>query len=403
MSAAAGVDSRWTTRLLLAISALAMAHAAACGVADGDGAPQSVVRTDSAGVEIVENHAPEWQPDGGWTVQQTPSLQIGRVDGTEDQLLHGVVTARYVAEGVLVAQHTELRFYNRDGALTRRLGGQGDGPGEFQRIQSAIVCDDRVWAADIMTPRVTAFDVEGDAHSFSLPVIGPGQLRTIALQACTDGVLAVTNGAASSTSPNGAGIERRTQLLISMQESDGSPDSVMSYPGTEVVDGLMVPFGRTTLLRATGDAIYLADTGVPEVRVLDHSGNLHRIIRLAMEPRPVGTVEIARIREQYLAGLPPSLLEEIEPRFEAAPVPDAMPYFSSLLAASDGTLWLRSYQPFRDAAVTHWQVIDPSGRWLGGVDLPDDFTPHEFGDGAVLGVWLDENEVEHVREYAVGR
>ena len=53
--------------------------AAACtlddGIPDSQG-PQVTVR-DSAGIEVVENHFPEWDPAGFWTVDSEPEFVLG--------------------------------------------------------------------------------------------------------------------------------------------------------------------------------------------------------------------------------------------------------------------------------------------------------------------------------------
>jgi len=80
---------------------------------------------------------------------------------------------------------------------------------------------------------------------------------------------------------------------------------------------------------------------------------------------------------------------------------ETMPWFSLLQTGADGTLWLQHYQPFFDKPVSRWMVIDSTGVWLGDVDLPPGFTPYEFGDGEVLGIWRDDLGIEYVHGYAI--
>lgn len=42
-------------------------------------------------------------------------------------------------------------------------------------------------------------------------------------------------------------------------------------------------------------------------------------------------------------------------------------------------------------------VLDPGGRWLGRVEVPEDFRVMEIGMDEVLGVWHDELDVQHPR------
>ena len=44
-------------------------------------------------------------------------------------------------------------------------------------------------------------------------------------------------------------------------------------------------------------------------------------------------------------------------------------------------------------------MFDTEGRWLGMVETPRQFTVNEIGADYVLGVWLDDLDVQHVRMY----
>jgi hypothetical protein len=48
-----------------------------------------------------------------------------------------------------------------------------------------------------------------------------------------------------------------------------------------------------------------------------------------------------------------------------------------------------------------WIVIDSDGRWLGTVDLPGGFELFRVYEDALLGVWKDSLDVEHVRLHAL--
>jgi hypothetical protein len=180
-------------------------------------------------------------------------------------------------------------------------------------------------------------------------------------------------------------------------------DTLISFQGPETYSGLRVPFGRNTLVGAADTLLYLAETGEPEVRVLGLDGRTHRVVRLEMPVRSVTSDDIERIRAQYLEGLSPGIVAEIQPRLDAVPIPATMPYFSQLKVSTDGTVWLQHYQPFREEEVTRWAAVDPTGAWLGDVSLPNSFAVHEFHADYVIGLWRDEFDVEFVRRYSIQR
>jgi hypothetical protein len=165
--------------------------------------------------------------------------------------------------------------------------------------------------------------------------------------------------------------------------------------------GLMVPFGRRTLVAALDTLLYLAETGDPEIRVLGVDGTTRRVIRLGMPVREVTSADVERIRAQYLAGHSPSIVAELQALLEAVPVAATMPYFSQLKVAADGTVWLQYYQPFRDEEVTHWTVVDSAGAWLGDVVMPEGFSVHQVHGDSVIGTWRDELGVEFIRRYTI--
>lgn len=84
------------------------------------------------------------------------------------------------------------------------------------------------------------------------------------------------------------------------------------------------------------------------------AGDLRRILRRIRPPVDVREADIARIREQYLGGLPDLLVQEI-------------------------------------------------GSRLAEVELPARFAAHQFGLDDVIGVWRDEFDVEYVRVYPINK
>jgi hypothetical protein len=63
----------------------------------------------------------------------------------------------YVGE----AQDAQIRVYDASGALLRRIGGKGSGPGEFENPPNFGVEGDTVWAYDPSARRITLFKRDG--------------------------------------------------------------------------------------------------------------------------------------------------------------------------------------------------------------------------------------------------
>jgi hypothetical protein len=377
--------------------------ATACGDPAGGGAA-GYVMTDSAGVAIAENGGPAWRVGAGWRVDPVPVLSIGEAEGPAERVLHGVRSVRFASRsdelpGYLVAQATELRTYDAGGGLVGTYGRAGEGPGEFARIGAAVPCPGGGAAVvDLLRPRLTVFE-DGVVRTLPMPAWAAGGLNDVVPAHCAGGVVL----GRTTVSGGGSGIRRDRLVAVRIDLAAGAMDTILSVAGGEVFEGLLVPFGRMGLLAFTATQIHSADTGRPEIRVHDLDGRLVRVIRLAPPERRVTDADRVRIRAQYLAGVPQGAREEIEPRLDAVTIPDVMPYFSGLHAGADGTLWVRPYQAFRDETVSEWWAVSAAGRWLGAVELPAGFDPHEFTADAVVGVHRDELGIERVRVHALDR
>jgi len=86
-------------------------------------------------------------PDAGFT-------RIRDVDVDEDGRIY-----------VLESGAQEIRVLAPDGSVERRIGREGDGPGEFRRAYAIGVSGDTVWALDSRLDRITLFDREGEVLS----------------------------------------------------------------------------------------------------------------------------------------------------------------------------------------------------------------------------------------------
>jgi hypothetical protein len=105
----------------------------------------------------------QWSIDDPPQLVAEPGLRIGDVEDPDagfsriayvDVDRDGNV---FVGEGL----DTEIRVYSPEGELLRRIGRQGEGPGEFQRLPRFGIHGDTVWAYDLGLRRITLFDRTG--------------------------------------------------------------------------------------------------------------------------------------------------------------------------------------------------------------------------------------------------
>jgi hypothetical protein len=134
----------------------------------------------------------------------------------------------YVGEG----GDAQIRVYSPDGRLLRRIGREGEGPGEFRRAPRFGVVNDTVWAFDYALRRITLFTREG-------ALLSTGQVTPVRIPTptCYGYVLP------ESMRPDG----RFTSRLGSIQCSRNDPPS-----GVQPGDSMPVP---RVLFDATGTPV----------------------------------------------------------------------------------------------------------------------------------------------------
>ena len=121
------------------------------------------------------------------------------------------------------------------------------------------------------------------------------------------------------------------------------------------------------------------------------------------------------LREWYLerVGSSPEvndqMLERIRADLESARFAETVPPMSAMVVDNGGNLWVEqfrwfvSYERAPVAQPTSWSVFDPTGVWLGDVEVPSGFILHEVTSDLVLGFEIDEMDVREIYAYPLHR
>jgi hypothetical protein len=385
---------------------------AACSAERND-ASRPVVR-DSAGVAIVENGLPTEALER--PVDSTPKLTIGGAVGGADYDLNQIRGAVRLSDGRIVVADNSLgvNFYDSTGTFLKRAGRKGKGPGEFEQMMSLWVSPgDSVLLFDISTRRVSVFSPEGE-------YVGQVDLAQQGFMAPTgrldDGTIVAMGFSFNPSDMPAKGTVYRNPLpILLVAPSGGVPDTMAKFEGMEVYSEelsfggrtfptpMAVQFGRNTTVAASGDRIYVGDNGKPEIAVYGREGNLLKIIRTAYTP--VRVTEEARQAQQEenlgqitrTPGIPPAMLGQAEDMIRRAKYAEAMPPYQTLVVARNGILWVQEYgQP---GGPLRFSIHDTTGARIARTWLPARFRVMDIGPDYVLGLWRDENDLEHVRLY----
>jgi hypothetical protein len=373
-----------------------------------------VAQRDSAGVIIVESRGPAWVEAAGWIVEVDPVLNIGLVEGAAEYQFSRIAGALRTPGGRIVVADggsQEIRFFDREGRFLRSIGGRGGAPGEFQQIVSmGYGPGDSIWVFDFGARRFTVLSADGGpARTWS---IGGALSAVGAVGRLGDGSFVVRefwgSGSHSGEVRSGLG---RDPAAVAHYSSDGLRfDTIGVFPGREVYIGseegravMSAPlFARGTSAAVSDDEIFIGDQEAFEVGLHSPDGALRRSIRLSGVDLRISRTDIDLAIEQQLAGQPSERQAMIRSHFENMDVPETKPAYGRLMVDAEENLWVGEYvpYPYQPAA---WRVFAVDGSLLGTVRVPERFQVHQIGDDWMLGVWLDEVDVEHVRLYRIDK
>lgn len=399
---------RRATTWIAAGSALLLL-AAGCG-SGGESRPGVEVRRVATeggdSVTVVESPAPARAEGEGWSVVDTPSVAIGAGDGP-GQALSDVAGAARLSDGRIVVangQPPELRWFGPDGALIRRVGGEGEGPGEFLQITDFHrTGPDSLLVLDFDALRISVFDDTGGYRgSLSLREVIAGGDRPLYVF----GIAATVPGRGRLLSPGHVGRDAPEGTVY----FDSMPAPVLG-PGGSVVDSLAhfraemysspggrgraLPFGRVTRTAGGPDGVWVGDGTAAEATLLAPSGDPVRVLRWGYE-RPPARSRIEAVRERRLEGAGPEERQRIRKRLGEQPLPDRVPAYSQLVVDAGGRLWAERYRRRDYRGPTRWDVVDPEEGWLGTVEVPRNLDVQQIDEDGILGLWRDELDVENV-------
>lgn len=389
---------------------------ASCSPESAESDRSPVVVRDSAGVTIVENHAPARAPGGGWRLGPEPELAIGTLDGSPAHTF-SAPRPHFLSDGrILVAElaQNELRYFSADGEHLRTVGGAGDGPGEFARLSRIVVLDgDTVLAFDGGHMRFTAFDSSGDLIGVTTPRL-PTDTRSARFFGVAESLRALGRHFIDED-PSGLSRDRFEVVLL---DPAGASRTVLDtlderrIVRREAAGGILLttrlPFEASPVVSAGNGRIYLSPADRFEVRVHTPDGTLERVIRL---DRPV-----RRVTEDFIT----RYLEELEDQFARFDTPpdfrDAFREMNEQAARSSETLpairdfhveesghllvvpWTLTWEPTPPLL-----VFDAQGRWVGELEVPEGHAVTDLALDRAATAWQDGLEVNYVRVFSLDR
>jgi hypothetical protein len=377
---------------------------AGCG-APGEEASTYQVR-DSAGITIVENESPAWPPGEAWRLSDEPELRIGQVEGENEYLLMGPLSALRLRDGTIVVSNTgteEIRWYDAAGRFLWRAGGRGGGPGEFSNLVWIYpLGEDSIVAWDDSPPRIAFFHRDGSFGRSVRPGNPGGVLRGV----FPDGSLLLAEHSDWSNRPSEGRI-RQPARSYRLDSQGAIIDSLPFFPGREFQfrtrrRSVMLsppPFDRRTVFAVSGDGFFAGSQNDNEIGYYDRHGQLATLLRWPGGNRAVSEADIEAYRSYHFERADDeNARRRIEEWLQEETYPEFFPAYGDVTVDSEGNLWVEEYSP-EWSRQKIWAVFDAECRMLGTVEMPGRFVVQQIGDDFVLGYGWDELDVEYVLLY----
>lgn len=312
------------------------------------------------------------------------TMRFGRViDAT--RLSSGLIVVADVAEGALV-------FVDSSGAVIRRAGRRGAGPGEHQYLAWLEQCaTDSLFAWDPILGRVDVVDTLGRVvRAFRLPG------RPARLSCAGNGRFAVVMRQAALRLPSAESPRYRANVIF----ANASGDSIGALGEIEV--GQNRPLAAITQFAMTDEWLYVGGADSALVRAYGLDGSTRGTIVTGKAGRPATNAHYDRAIDKLVAGMTDSAERaRIRAQLAAIPRPEHLPAYSAIAADPSGNLWTVTSIPGDGATTIQVNSID--GVEIGTARLPFEFELCEVGIGYVLGVYQLGDGEQHVVGYRTAR
>lgn len=354
-------------------------------------------------------------------------VSIGVVEGA-DEFMFGSVRGLWCSEGqifVVDLQVPAVRVYDLEGRYLRDIGGEGSGPGEYQRPRSIAVSpvDGTIYIRDGNQGRLNRYSAEGEPLD-SWPLLS-GMGTGTALVMTPDGDVytptiridfdtGLFELGYMLTGPNGA-----VGDTIWAPEYDFEDWVVEARTDDGSIHIDNVPFAPRNIWTLCPDGTVVG--GVSEEYRFDlfQSDGRQTIVEKVWERVPVESAEARWYRARTTAELRTTLPGWA---WNGREIPRHKPAYSDFIPDRNGRIWVRRQGPgiHLEDGIDHpedraqfftnpsWKetfifdVFDLNGRFLGSVETPDGLqsNPDPFiDDDMMIALVQDDDGIQHVKRY----
>lgn len=357
--------------------------------------------------------------------------RIGRLEGPPEYTLGDVNGIAVGLDGTIYAmdrQGPALRAYSLDGTYLRRIGREGEGPGEYKQPDSglAVLPDGRILLRDPGNARITVYSPEGEFLEDWRIRGGFFTSTPLFVDSLGNAYQYVwTFGEDESRGLVRYGPDGEPGDTLHLPAIDYEPpilEAVFEQGDNRSVSRTTVPFSPQFAWSFGPGGRYV--TGLSSryaIEVPRDDGTVLRIER-AVEPVPVLPEEKANQRERTTWNM-----RRTDPgwSWNGPAIPDVKPAFRSLFVDEDGRIWVQVHAaaepvpeeeivepepgaderpPERWREPVRFDVFEPDGTYLGRLEAPKGFSTYPRPVARGEHLWarvVDELDVPYIVRFRI--
>lgn len=378
----------------LRIPVMLLALSVACA---GEDAPAADFLFNSEGITPVTNtgSAPLARLDLVVSIGPQSLTDTGSPDefGSVSSVALGPEGEVFVAD----LYNREVKVFGLDGIHRRTFGRRGEGPGEFQTLNSLAWAGDRLLTFDPDLGRIGEWSSAGEwlgQRSTMAGVTGhPGLVRLYPVG--PDEVFRFAIGDDPATLFVGLSSRGETgDTLVWLRAPSSGPPAYIECRHERSLAVFPVPFAPR-LLQHPGPGGIRYSALASDYRIFVTRSDGAEILRVIERPLPGESFsddEWTAANAEYHEWREARPGASCEPREPSRP--DSKSFIEDLFVAPDGKLWVEVLR----TAGNRWEVFDTEGRLLGSVPTPPrkDYAAPAFGPDHLLTIRRDSLDLDHV-------
>jgi len=275
------------------------------------------------------------------------------------------------------AGSSEVLLLAGDGSLAGRVGGQGEGPGEFMAVTSLIKTPAGFLVYDTRLGRINEFTEAGDFVTSGALSSESRVADLKPLARSVDGEILAILGELRLFSDRNE-VRRDITPLLVFRDSEAAPDTLALLPAQEwsysVTEGMSfrneMAFGRDAVAFGFEDRAIIGDTDSLDLSVHLADGRVTRRIRGNAGDSRVSADEMRAWKDAQLAELGPDPPEPLVGAIEGIHA-ETYPAFANAVLGPDEMVWVGLQSRWGDTERT-WLIVQPDGQLQGSIQLPAD-------------------------------